>query len=128
MRSVTGRLYGFDYDLQDAAFREHLSSRLSEKSLEKPRQRVFGSVKPPEEAPRSRFVHLAGHLFATQPDFSDGLSGHSGEYRCLTRREPEGTRYRTSARAPESSASPPESAAVAVVAETRASQALPTPR
>src|SRR5215212_11591897 len=43
-------------------------------------------------------------------------SRHFGERRCLTRREPEGTHYRTSARALLSSASPPVSEAVA---ETR---------
>jgi hypothetical protein len=30
-------------------------------------------VKRPEESPRSRFLHLAGHQFVTHSDFSDSL-------------------------------------------------------
>jgi hypothetical protein len=53
--------------------------RLSEKSLRCPRQRVFGSVKRPKEAARSRFLNLPEHQFATHPDFSDSLSKRLGE-------------------------------------------------
>jgi hypothetical protein len=51
-----------------------------------------------------------------------------GEYRCLTRREPVGTRYRTFVLAPKSSAYPPQSGAMATVAETREFPALLLPR